>query len=589
MNTEKLKASLSKFSLRRYLDGHEDLYMLLTAVVIGLLAGSGNIIFRHMISFFQGIFYGDTSEFALETFKNAPIWKIVLIPAAGGLMVGLISISFKFAKGHGVPDVMRAMALNRNISPLVALIKTVSSAITLGSGGSAGREGPIVQIGAAIGSGVGKLLSFSSNRMRTVAACGAAGGLAATFNAPIGGAMFAAEVLLGEFGLKTFSPIIISSVIATAISRAYLGHEVTFDAPIYELVSIFELPLYGVLGLVCAVVGVVFIRTFYFIEGKFEHLAIPSWTKPAIGGLMMGCVALASPEVMGVGYDTIMNVLHGHQLGAFLIIIVALKIIATSFTLGSGGSGGLFVPSLFIGAVTGGFFGWAAHIIFPASTAGSGAYALVAMSAMLSATLRAPMTAILIIFEITQSYTVILPLMLTAIVANLAAEKLEKESIFTWVLTKQGVRIKKGVEEKILESIHVKDVMFTGVTSFRENTPFRDILAGIQSAPHMHFPVLDSNNCLIGMISLVDIKEVLFEQGLEDIVVAGDICTRENVIYLEPENTLTEAMEKLGKKDLEALPVVENTPEGLKFLGLLRRGDLIIAYNKRAGLAEASA
>lgn len=301
----------------------------------------------------------------------------------------------------------------------------------------------------------------------------------------------------------------------------------------------------------------------------------------------MGCVALASPEVMGVGYDTIMNVLHGSQLGAFLIVIVVLKIIATSFTLGSGGSGGLFVPSLFIGAVTGGFFGWAAHMVFPASTAGSGAYALVAMSAMLSATLRAPMTAILIIFEITQSYTVILPLMMTAIIANLAAEKLEKESIFTWVLTKQGVRIKKGVEEKILESIRVRDVLFTGVTSFRENTPFRDILSGIQSAPHMHFPVLDGNNCLIGMISLVDIKEVLFEQGLEDIVVAGDICTRKNIIYLEPENTLTEAMEKLGKKDLEALPVVENTSDGLRFIGLLRRGDLIIAYNKRvAGITD---
>jgi CIC family chloride channel protein len=582
MTNNTLKACLSKFNPRKLSLGNEDLFMLLIAVIIGLIAGAGNIIFRHMISFFQWIFYGDASEYALETFKNTPSWKIIIIPAIGGLLVGLISISFKFAKGHGVPDVMRAMALNRNISPFVAIVKSLSSAITLGSGGSAGREGPIVQIGAAIGSGVGRFFNFSTNRMRTVAACGAAGGLAATFNAPIGGALFAAEVLLGEFGIKTFSPIIISAVIATAVSRAYLGHDVTFATPIYELVSIFELPLYGLMAVLCAVVGVIFIRVFYYFEDKFEAMPVPSWSKPAIGGLMMGCIALAAPEVMGVGYDTISNVIHGKELGAFLIIIVFLKIIATSFTLGSGGSGGLFVPSLFIGAVTGGFFGWGAHIVFPASTAGSGAYALVAMGAMLAATLRAPMTAILIIFEITQSYTVILPLMLTAIIANLVANALEKESIFTWILAKQGVRIKRGVEEKILESIQVKDVMFTGVTSFKENAPFKSILTGIQSAPHMHFPVLDRNDCLVGIISLIDIKEVLFEQGLEDLVVAGDICTRTGLITLSPTDTLGEAMEKLGKKDLEALPVVTQSSQGMKLEGLLRRGDLIIAYNKKA-------
>jgi CIC family chloride channel protein len=577
----------SRFGIRRFLDGNEDLYMVLTAVVIGVLAGYGNVFFRYLIGFFQGLFYGYSGEGVLETLKSTPFWKVLIIPAFGGLLVGFISITFKFARGHGVPDVIKAFALNSNISPSIAVIKSLSSSITLGSGGSAGREGPIVQIGAAIGSGVGKLLRFSSNRMKSAAACGAAGGLAATFNAPIGGAMFAAEVLLGEFGIKTFSPIIISSVVATAVSRAHLGHGVTFAAPVYQLKSLLELPLYTILGLLCAVVGVAFIRTFYFIEERFEKTNIPAWLKPAVGGLFMGAIAIFSRDVMGVGYDTIINILNGQNAGFYLVTLVFLKILATSFTLGSGGSGGLFVPSLFIGAVTGGFFGWIVHSLFPGITAGSGAYALVAMSAMLAATLRAPMTAILIIFEITQSYTVILPLMLTAIIANVAADRMEKESIFTWVLTKQGVRIKRGVEEKVLESIRVKDVLFTNVTSFRENTPFRDILASIQSAPHMHFPVLDAKNCLVGMISLVDIKDVLFEQGLEDIVVAGEICTKKGIIYLQPDDTLTGAMEKLGKKDLEALPVVEKTEDGLKFIGLLRRGDLIIAYNKKvAGMAN---
>ncbi|WP_022851376.1 chloride channel protein [Limisalsivibrio acetivorans] len=564
----------------RFLDGHEDLYMVIIAVIIGLLAGYGNIIFRWMIGFFQGLFYGSRSEFILETLNNTPFYKIILIPAIGGLMVGLISIMFKFAKGHGVPDVMKAIAMNRSISPAIAIIKSLSSAITLGSGGSAGREGPIVQIGAAIGSGVGRFFRFSTSRMKASVACGAAGGLAATFNAPIGGAMFAAEVLLGEFGLKTFSPIIIASVIATAVSRAYLGHEVTFEAPVYHLESAFELPLYALLGLLCAVVGVFFIRTFYFFEERFESLDIPSWSKPALGGLLMGTLAVFSRDIMGVGYDTIIKVLHG-EVGMILLVIVFLKILATSFTLGSGGSGGLFVPSLFIGAVTGGFFGWLMHSLMPGMTADSGAYALVAMSAMLAATMRAPLTAILIIFEITQSYTIILPLMLTAIIANIAANWIEKESIFSWILTKQGIRIKRGLEEQVLDSIYVRDVQFTDVTSFHENTPFREVMEGIQTAPQSYFPVLDNSEHLVGMLSLDDIRGVIFEEGLEDIVVAGEICTKQGVIYLYPDDTLTVAMEKMGRKDLGALPVVEEDGEGYRVTGLLRRSDLILAYNKR--------
>jgi CIC family chloride channel protein len=565
--------------LKKFLNEHDDLYMVSIAVLIGVLAGYGNLLFRFLIGFFQNLFYGTKSEYVLEVLQNTPFYKIVLIPALGGLLVGLISISFKFAKGHGVPDVMKAIALSRTISPSIAIIKSVSSAITLGSGGSAGREGPIVQIGAAIGSGVGKVFSFSSARMKTVVACGAAGGLAATFNAPIGGAMFAAEVLIGEFGLKTFSPIIVSSVIATVVSRAHLGDHVTFEAPEYVIKSILELPLYSVLGIICAVVGVIFIRFFYAVEERFEALEIPSWSKPALGGLLMGVVALFSRDVMGVGYDTIDAILK-HDTGFILLFLVGLKIIATSLTLGSGGSGGLFVPSLYIGAATGGFFGWFVNLIFPSMTGGSGAYGLVAMSAMLAATIRAPLTAILIIFEITQSYTVILPLMLSAIIANIFANWIEKESIFTWVLTKQGVKIKKGTEQSVLENLRVGDVMMKGGITFKEDTHFREVLEGVKEANQMYFPVLSPEGYLKGMLSLDDIRGILFEEGLEDIVVAGEICTKDNVIFVTEEDSLLTAMERLGMKDLGALPVVEKEGEMLKVVGLLRRGDIIIAYNK---------
>lgn len=566
-------------AVRDQLRSNEDIYLISIAVLVGLATGLGNIVFRYMIGLFQNIFYGTDSEFVLETFQNTPQYKILLIPALGGLLVGLCSIIFKFAKGHGVPDVIKAIALNRRISPAVALVKTLTSAITLGSGGSAGREGPVIQIGAAIGSGVGGLFKFSSSRMKTFVACGAAGGLSATFNAPIGGAMFAAEVLLGEFGLKTFSPIIVSSVISTVVARAYYGNNVTFMAPIYQLRNAaVELPLYALLGVLCGIIGALFIKTYYRIEHTFGEMRLPIWIKPAVGGLLMGCVALISRDVMGNGYDTIDSVLS-HQAGLYLALIVVLKILATSFTLGSGGSGGLFVPSLYVGAAAGGFFGWCLNLILPGSVAGPGAYALVAMSAVLSATIRAPLTAILIIFEITQSYTVILPLMFTTIVANIFAKMIERESIFTWILAKEGVKIRKGREESVLEQHHVGEVMTRDIVTFREDTPFRQVLQGMQKASHTYFPVLNSAGYLVGMLSLDDIKGVMFEEGIEDIVVAGEICTRGKIIYVEESDTLLMATEKMGIKDLGALPVVEKTEKGMIVKGLLRRGDIIMAYN----------
>jgi len=564
-----------------FLNEHEEIKVSFVAVLIGLAAGYGNILFRYLIGIIQELFYSSKDEYILDVLKSTSFYKILFVPAIGGLAVGIISLVFKSAKGHGVPDVIKAIALNKKISPSVAVVKTVSSAITLGSGGSAGREGPIVQIGASIGSGIGQLFKYSTERMRGAVACGAAGGLAATFNAPIGGAMFAAEVLLGEYGIKTFSPIIISSVIATTVSRAYLGNHVTFMAPDYLLKSYLELPLYALLGIVCAFVGVVFIKLFYKIEDFFEKLTIPHFLKPAIGGLLMGTIAIFSREVMGVGYDTIYEILISQKTGLILIVILILKMLATSFTLGSGGSGGLFVPSLFLGAVTGGFLGWIFHFIFPGITAYSGAYGLVAMSAMLAATIRAPLTSILIIFEITQNYQIILPLMLSSIIANVVANYLEKESIFTWILKKEGINIRRGTEETILRNILVSDVMEKDVVTFYEDTTFREIKEKFKRAKHNYFPVIDKENNLVGIISLEDIRSVIFEEGIEDIVVAKEIAKTSNLIYLFPDDNLSTALKKLGIKDLGALPVVEkDEKQKLKFLGLLRRSDIINAYNR---------
>jgi len=459
-------------NITKFLYKHDELFMLFISIIIGVLAGYGNLVFRFLIEFFQKIIFGSSNEAMLYILEAQPFYKILLAPAVGGLLVGLISLLFKSAKGHGVPDVLKAVILGKKVPPFVAIIKTISSSITIGTGGSAGREGPIIQIGAALGSGVGRLLKFTGNKLRTVLACGASGGLAATFNAPMGGAMFASEIIVGDFSLKTFSPIIVTSVIATVVSRHYLGDNITFSAPPYQFKEPIELIFYALMGIFCAFIGILFIKVFYKTEEFFDKLTIPSYLKPALGGFILGLLALFSRRIMGVGYATIMDILNGNLLIPILFILIFLKIIATSLTLSSGGAGGLFVPSLFIGAASGGFFGSIVHSLYPLHTASPGAYALVAMSAMLASTMRAPITAILIIFEITHSYQIILPLMICTIISNVMSNFLYNESIFTYPLTKEGIRIRKSIEESILNTIKVKDVMIKdNIITFKKSTP----------------------------------------------------------------------------------------------------------------------
>jgi CIC family chloride channel protein len=574
-------------SITRFLYKHDELFILFLSIIIGVLAGYGNLVFRFLISFFQRSIFGNSDEAMLYILENQPFYKILLAPAIGGLIIGLLSLLFKSAKGHGVPDVIKAVILGKKIPPFVAIIKTISSSITIGSGGSAGREGPIIQIGAALGSGVARMLKFSGNRLRTLLACGASGGLAATFNAPMGGAMFASEIIVGDFSIKTFSPIIVSSVVATVVSRHYLGNNITFSAPPYEFKDPIELIFYALLGVFCSIIGVLFIKVFYKTEEYFDSLSIHSFLKPALGGFILGLIALFSRRIMGVGYATIMDILNGNLMIYSLLVLIFLKIIATSLTLSSGGAGGLFVPSLFIGAATGGFFGTIIHTLYPISTASSGAYALVAMSAMLASTMRAPITAILIIFEITQSYDIILPLMICTIISNVMSNFLINYSIFTYPLTKEGIRIKTTTEESILNNIKVKDVMIKDdIITFKKSTPLYEIINGIQKASHLNFPVADDNNNLIGMLSLDDIKSVMFDESVKPLLVADDICRKKDITYIYPDETLADAMSKMGLRDLGAIPVVEKTSNNkLKLLGLLRRSDIIIAYNK-AFMAE---
>jgi CIC family chloride channel protein len=566
------------FSLSE-LKTNEHTIMAVLAVAVGLAGGFGAVGFRYLIDFFQNLAYGSSEEL-LNVVLALPWYLKVWVPAAGGLVVGpLVYFFAREAKGHGVPEVMEAVALKGGvIRKRVVFVKILASAISISTGGSVGREGPIVQIGSAIGSALGQVLKVSQDRMRTLVGCGAAAGIAATFNAPIAGAMFALEVVLGEFGLATFSPIVISSVVATAVSRAFLGDIPAFIVPAYELVSVWEFPMYLVLGIFCAMVGVAFTRGLYRVEDLFDDFKFPEYLKAIIGGMILGAGGFFFPQVLGVGYGAIDLALMQKLAWWLLLVLIVVKILATSITIGSGGSGGIFAPSLFMGAMAGGFFGTVAHQLFPTVTASAGAYSIVGMGAVVSATTHGPLAAILILFEMTGNYKIILPLMLSCIVANLFAGQLMKESIYTLKLVRRGIDIREGKEVNVLKSMFVKDVMNRDVETIAEGSALEEMTDKISKSKFNSFPVLDAGNKLAGILSFNDYSEAIFDEDLKGLVVARDLAS-ENVVTVSVDDDLYTALGKISRKDFSTLPVV-SPDDPAELVGIVTRRDIIGAYEK---------
>jgi CIC family chloride channel protein len=556
-------------------------FMIIIALIIGVLSGFGAILIRAMINGISSLSFPGSGNL-LENIIEAPWYAILTIPIIGGVIVGPIIYFFaKEAKGHGVPEVMESIILRGgNIRPRVALVKAIASAITIGTGGSVGREGPIVQIGSSIGSTIGQFFKVSPNRMKTFVGCGAAAGIAAAFNAPVAGAFFAVEIILGDFTVSQFSPIVISSVMATVVSHLFEGDFASFQVPKYYLVSPYELIFYCILGFLCAATAYLFIKVLYFSEDFFDNrLKIREYFNPAIGGALIGLIALYFPQIMGVGYESIDNALHGNTLWHIALILIFAKILATSICLGSGGSGGIFAPSLFLGAMLGCSFGLFVHNIFPSISATPGAYALVAMGGLVAGTTHAPITAIIIVFELTKDYRIILPLMITCIISMLFSTKLSRESIYTLKLLKRNIHIKDGTETNVMESIFVKDVYTTHAETISENSNFNDVVNRIISGTDPCLAVINNKKSLTGLISIHDVKGYLFEREmLQNVLIAGDIAIRD-IEPATPEDNCQKILDRLSSYNLEGLPVVHPKKRN-KLLGMIWRKDIHDAYNK---------
>lgn len=564
----------------------EHTFMIIVAIIIGVLAGFAAIGIRALIMEISTLsFTGEGS--LLDNIINTSWYWLIIVPVIGGLIVGPIIYWFApEAKGHGVPEVMQSILLRGgNIRPRVAFVKAVASAVTIGTGGSVGREGPIIQIGSSLGSMVGQFLRIPSKRLKTLVGCGAAAGIAAAFNAPIAGALFAVEILLMDFAVAQFSPIVISSVMATVISHTFEGNFAAFVVPKYELISPQEIGFYFILGALTGLISFVFIKVLYFSEDFFDNkFKMPEYLKPAVGGLLIGLIALFFPQIMGVGYDSINNALYGNMIWYIALALIFVKIIATSLTLGSGGSGGVFAPSLFMGAMTGFFFGSIVHYYFPEVTASPGAYALVAMGGLVAGTTRAPITAIIIVFELTNDYRIILPLMITCIISTILSAKLSRESIYTLKLLLRNIGIKEGVETNIMESIFVKDVFTKDVDIVSSSENFSSVVNHLLKGKASEHPVTNSDGKVIGIISMHDIKDHFFDKDvLKDLLIAGDIAETD-FETLSPEVNCQVALDKMRKYDLEGLPVVDDYTN--KLVGYIWRKDIQDAYQKEIDKME---
>lgn len=570
--------SVSLSQLHRWLHGTTAGLMALGALV-GLGAGVGAVVFRELIVGMTTLFTGSADYSAAGHVANPHlpglgVWFVVLAPAVGGLVYGpLIARFAREAKGHGVPEVMLAVSENGGrIRPRVAAVKALASAICIGSGGSVGREGPIVQIGSALGSTVGQVLRLPESRLRLLVACGAAGGISATFNAPIAGVFFALELILRDFEVESFGVVVLSSVVADVIGRAAFGSQPFLALPTFQQQSQWEYVLYVGLGVAAAVFGTLFIRVLYGLEDVADHVWTgPEWLRPAVGGLLLGALLLVLPQLYGVGYPVLGHAVSGGYAVWFLIGLLVGKLAATSLTIAIGGSGGVFAPSLFMGAMLGTAYGDAVSGVAPHLAGPAGAYGLVGMGAVFAGAARAPITAVLIIFELTGDYHIILPLMVAVVIATAVASLLSGDSIYTLKLQRRGIDLRRA-HPSTLEGLSVADTMQPAPALVRAEDELAALVERFSDGGAVILPLAASDGTYAGAISGRDVELATRDgqRGASAADLAHELPT------LRPTQRLDRALDDLVSADAGGLPVVSDN--GL-LVGWISHSDVLRAYH----------
>ncbi len=543
------------------------------AAVVGLFTGIGVWLFKRIIEAVQLIMstgYG----FVKPTLG---MWIIILIPVVGGIVVGLTThYLMEEERLHGVAGIMESVALaGGRLRYLTVPVKAMASAISIGTGAAVGPEDPSVQIGANIGSMFAQLLHLSDERVRTMVAAGSAAAIAAAFNAPIAGVFFSLELILGEIDGNALGMMLVASVASSAFTQAASGPEPAFHIPAYAFHSVWEFPLYLALGLLAGPVSAAYIRLLYTMQDFFHNIHLPSWVKTGATGLILGLVGLLLPQVLGVGYDTIQEILNKNDIAFWLLLALLLaKLFLTPLSIGGGFLGGVFAPSLYLGAALGGAFGFVAASLFPGLGINPSAFALVGMAAVLAGSVHAPLTATILLFEMTNDYRIILPVMLASAMSLLLSQRIQRNSIYLTGLARLGIQLDRGRDVQVLQGITVGEVMQTNMETIHESATLEEA-ADILVRTHRHgLFVLNVMGNLTGVLTVQDIDKV--EEAERAATTVGQACTHE-LLVAYPHETLNDALLRMSHRDVGRLPVVDqNSPR--KLVGVLRRADVIHAY-----------
>lgn len=561
-------------------------HLSIVAAVIGIIAGVVAYLLISLIGLISNLIFFQRVALDIPDLQGHTLGPLVIIvPAVGGLIIGLMAkYGSSKIRGHGIPEAMEAVLTNRSrISPNIALLKPISAAIAIGTGGPFGAEGPIIQTGGAFGSVVGQFIRVTAAERKVLLACGAAAGMAATFSTPIAAVILAIELLLFEFKARSFIPLVIASTLATTIHLSLVGR-----GPMFEVESLdFGIPnglaFYIIFGVLCGVFAVGFSKALYWVEDQFERLPIDSMWWPAIGGLMLGIIGFFVPRVLGVGYETISGILNNEFPIAVLLSIIVFKSLALHLTLGSGTSGGLLAPTFMVGAAFGATFALVVNEIFPGANLSPGAYALVGMAAVFGAASRATFTFIIFAFEITRDYNAILPLMLVCVIAELIALRFMRNSIMTEKLARRGLRVHQDYETDVMQQVTVSEVMDRNPPFIVSTMPLTELADRIArgdplTTQRQGISIVDEDGELVAIITRGDVLRALAQNDSASMTVL-DAGNRILLVTYSDE-LVHDALNKMLQNDVGRLPVVERN-NSRKLVGYLGRADILEARLKR--------
>ncbi len=563
----------------RELSRNDQVVLFMLAVVIGMASGYGALGFRHLVTWLQYFTFGNSMDQIVSHVGNLAWWHVLLVPALGGLAIGWASVHLLPGRmPQGVADVMAASALRSGrMSLREGLAAAAVSAGSLGCGASVGREGPIVHLGATFASAIAQRLHLSPTLARTLLGCGVSAAIASAFNAPIAGVFFALEVVVGHYGIGAFSPVVISSVIGTVITRVHIGADAAFILPPQQVTSFWELPAFIILGPVCALAAMGVLKGIAFVQTVHEWLGLARWLRPAAAGLLVGGIALWFPEVLGVGYETTDAALKGGYDLHLLVLLAIAKGTATVVCLGSGFGGGIFSPSLVLGAMVGSAYGLVAVGFFPELGSSTSVYALLAMAAVAACTLGAPISTIIMVFELTADYGITFALMVTVAIASLICRQLHWHSYFSWQLMQRGIDLQGRDDQRLLASRTVAEIMKPEVVTVGMDADL-DHLKSMFLHRHLPIFVVDDGGALVGTIHFEDLADAAFEPDQDKPPTARDLMYRLPTA-LTPADDLEKALRICEANHEEHMPVVRDR-ESREVIAEVRLSDLFLAQNQ---------